>query len=105
MCDCWLCPLTESNTQVCDVLLRRTDTGFRYGVPDKHKDMTPIVTASLMKFALHMMVIHKLEKKQAIGDSCDIDEPTYEFYMKRIMKNVWKICFHAKKVETGEDPT
>jgi hypothetical protein len=104
MCDCPLCPLTESNTQLCDILLRRNKTNFTIGLPDRHKNISPIIHESIARYAIYVLTSHKLEKKQTVGDSCDIDEPTYEFYMRRIMKNVWKICFHTKKVEADEDP-
>ena len=104
MCDCPLCPLTESNTQLCDVLLRRHKSHFAVHLPDKHKDISTVVHVSLIKFALSVLVDHKLEKKQEIGQNCDVDEPTYEFHLKRITKNAWKICFHTKKVEIDEDP-
>ena len=106
MCDCPLCPLTESNTQVCDILLRRQEKKvFSFHVPDKHNDISDIVRASLMRFSVSVLLGHKLEKTQAIGQNCDVDEPTYEFHLKRITKNAWKVCFHTKKVEADEDPT
>jgi hypothetical protein len=73
-------------------------------VPDKHNDISDIVRESLMRFSLSVLVGHKLEKKQAIGENCSVDESTYEFHLKRITKNAWKVCFHTKKVEADEDP-
>lgn len=105
MCDCPLCPLIESNTQLCDVLIRYSKKDFALKMPFKHANTPAVISKAIGRLAYTVLTSHDLLNKQKIGDSCDLEQETYEFFMKRVMKNVWKVCFHTKKIETNEDPS
>lgn len=103
MCDCPLCPLIDSNTQLCNVLVRYDGKDVKVTMPDTHPNIKDIICVSIARLAVSLLKSGELQKKQKIGESCDVTQDTYEFNMKRVMKTVWKVCFHTLSKESDPE--
>ena len=83
----------------------KKDQAIRVMMPVKHKDTSGQVCTALGSVAKGYYDANKLRKNQKVGDVLDAYKEDYEFHMERFATNIWKVCFHAKKIETAEDPS
>ena len=90
-CDCPFCHLTEHNVQVCDVLVlaRGKDPIKLLKIPDEYLPFGQYFAL----ITLHARNTRKLKRANYVSD---YSGPDYECNVKCVMKDLYKICFHAK---------
>ena len=106
-CECPLCPLIQANARFCDFLIRfERDDFVKISLPEKHADTPNDLVKCIVLLARDLYKRCECRVKQKIGESYDLEEEEYEFFMKRVTKTAWKICFHTKTKTTviDEDP-
>ena len=81
---------------------------IRVKTPQEHKDAPDIIIESVGRLAWDAFKRWDCRKKQKIGESYDvIEKGEFEFFMCRVAKDWWKICFHTLKAKSptiDEDP-
>ena len=75
---------------------------FALAKKEEHDELNIEVTEALVKYGAAAVLNWNVK----IGQSNGIDNDDFEFHVARLMKHVYKLCFHAKKTKhtTDEDP-
>jgi hypothetical protein len=105
-CDCPLCPLLKNNVQVCDVLIKENPKTKKYTV--YHDEGLSKENADNL-YKLLVGFIHRTPIK--VGQSIDSNGKEFDAYIEHKRRDLYKVCFHAKKkeeeaaaAEAEEDP-
>jgi hypothetical protein len=100
-----MCPLVAANTQVCDIVVEFTKSGYRLWSSDKDLVLAQRnLHDHFMTLALTARNNHKLKK----GQSWSQDNSEYTLCVECLRKNKFKICFHTtpeiESEKLAEDP-
>lgn len=101
-CDCVHCVMTAANLQVCAVLVTVNLRTLQCSVAWPRDKLATDET----KLALCKWVTQTLDSaptKAPIGATYDFNVKDFEGNIKRVARNRYKVCYHAKAVD--EDPT
>ena len=97
-----MCPLVAVNMQVCNVVIKFKDTGYRLECCQNDAEKIEGLHDHFMVLAATARNNYKLKKGQCWDEESRSD---CEFHIECLRKNQFKVCFHAKKKEEVlEDP-
>lgn len=85
-CACPICPLVKANTHVCDVIVQLCDGGYNI-MPDH---------AKLFHEQYYTLADEARRAKTKIGASLSRYSTDHEYHIKRLTKDLYKVCFHTK---------
>ena len=84
-CSCPVCPLVKANVQTCNVIIHMTDEGYNFmpqAAEEFHEEFATLV---------HYAMAAKLR----INKTWNHNGPDHTCHIKRIDKEIYRICFHA----------
>jgi len=94
-CPCPVCNLKKAKVNTCRVVIELFDNGFNI-MPEKVGDH---------KYDFHSLALTAKESDLEIGDIWSDEGNGYEYSVKRIDDNIYKISFHTHDEESDEsDP-
>lgn len=93
-CSCPLCHLKEAKVNTSRIVIELFDKGFnlmpREAEPHKYDFQSLALTAK--------------EKGLEIGETWSDEGDGYEYHVKRIDDDIYKICFHTFETDSESDP-
>ena len=92
-CTCPICPLTADNVQTCDVIVRICDDGYN------------IMPQAAQKYhkQFYQLAYEAKVNKTRVNQDYTYQGQGYEFNVKRLTKDLYKVCFHTLKTEAKEE--
>jgi hypothetical protein len=84
-CSCPVCPLVKANVQTCIVIVHMMEEGYNI-MPEEAKEFHEQFAA---------LVRSAMAAKLRVKQTWEHTGPDHNCYIKRIDKEIYKICFHT----------